>query len=438
MISTTQTKTEPQAPMKTFEDFESGVRSYVRAFPTVFTRASGSRMTDESGREFLDFFSGAGALNYGHNDPHLTQSLIEYIASDGITHSLDMATEAKRAFIDRFQRAILEPRGLRYRYLFPGPTGTNAVEAAMKIARKATGRRRVLGFRGGFHGMTLGALAITSNPMKRNGAGLPLDHAELLPFDGESEDGLESIEFLRREFTRTRGCDEFPAAVVLETVQCEGGVRVAGERWLKGVEQTCREFGVLLVVDDIQAGCGRTGRFFSFEGAGIVPDIVCLSKSLSGLGLPLALVLLREELDVFEPGEHNGTFRGHNPAFVTAHAALRHWENPNFECEIESKGERLEEGLREIIERFPDTPATLRGRGMVRGLAFEDPELAGAISENCFENGLVIETAGHGDEVLKFLPALTIDDATLDEGIDRVARSVEFVVGERAREYVTA
>lgn len=418
--------------IETFDRLESEVRSYVRAFPTVFERAKGSRMIDERGRTFLDFFSGAGALNYGHNAPRLKRRLVEYLEGDGITHSLDMATTAKRAFIERFQRVILEPRGLDYKFLFPGPTGTNAVEAALKLARKATGRTPVYAFRGGFHGMTLGALAITSNRMKRAGAGQPLPHARLLPYDGESEGGLDSLAALRRALSLDAERGSLPAAVVLETVQCEGGVRVAGASWLRGVERVCRAHGVLLIVDDIQAGCGRTGRFFSFEEAGLHPDIVCLSKSLSGMGLPLSLVLLRRPLDVFRPGEHNGTFRGHNPAFVTATAALGYWEDAKLERSIARRSGRLRARLEAMLARFPEVEAELRGRGLVQGIAFRRPELAGLVSRACFERGLVIETAGHRDEVLKFLPALTITEEALDEGLGIVEQSLAAVLSTGA------
>lgn len=426
--------TEPD-PMQTFERHESEVRSYIRAFPTVFARARGSRLYDEDERAYLDFFSGAGALNYGHNHPELKQSLLEYLSGDGITHSLDMATRAKRDFIERFQSVVLAPRDLEYKFLFPGPTGTNAVEAALKLARKATGRSRVFAFEGGFHGMTLGSLAITSNPMKRGGAGHPLDHTRLLPFDGDRRDGLDSLAYLRRELGRAAERGEAPAAVVLETVQCEGGVRVAGADWLRGVEAECREHGVLLVVDDIQAGCGRTGRFFSFEESGVRPDLICLSKSLSGLGIPLALVLLREELDVFSPGEHNGTFRGHNLAFVTATKALDFWADPSFQDGLARKAKGLRDRLEEIAGACDDGAAHVRGRGLIQGIVFEDPALAGAISRACFDRGVVIETAGHDDEVLKLLPALTMDQRTLEEGLNIVEESVHAVVAERHREH---
>ncbi|MEZ6018371.1 MAG: diaminobutyrate--2-oxoglutarate transaminase [Planctomycetota bacterium] len=421
-------------PLHVFNEYESEVRTYVRSFPAVFDRARGSRLYDEDGNAYLDFFSGAGALNYGHNHPKLKQGLMEYLGGDGITHSLDMATRAKRGFIERFQSVVLEPRGLDYKLLFPGPTGTNAVEAALKLARKATGRSTVFAFRGGFHGMTLGALAITSNQMKRDGAGQPLDHTRLLPFDGQTQDGLDSLAFLRRELERAARQRTLPAGVVLETVQCEGGVRVASADWLRGVEQACRAHGVLLVIDDIQAGCGRTGSFFSFEGAGLEPDIVCLSKSLSGLGIPLALVLLREELDVFSPGEHNGTFRGHNLAFVTATRALEFWAEAGFEREIQAKATLLRERLEALSASHEDIAMTVRGRGLVQGIAFEDATLASAVSRACFERHLVIETAGHADQVLKFLPALTMDVASLEEGVEIVAESLRAVVADRTPE----
>lgn len=305
-----------------FEHLESEVRSYCRNWPTVFDRAEGSFMYDEDGRGYLDFFAGAGALNYGHNHPDLRRPLIEYLESGAVVHSLDMYTKAKRTFLARFRDLILEPRRLDYRVQFPGPTGTNSVETALKLARKVTGRENVISFTNAFHGMTLGALAVTGNSMKRGGAGVPLSHATPVPyddyFDGETPDFL----WLERVLTDSGSGIEYPAAVIVETVQGEGGLNAGRATWLRELRELCTRHGMLLIVDDVQAGCGRTGTFFSFEEAGIVPDIVCLSKSVSGYGLPMALTLFRPELDVWEPGEHNGTFRGHNPAFVTGAAAL--------------------------------------------------------------------------------------------------------------------
>ena len=261
-----------------------------------------------------------------------------------------------------------------------------------------------------------------------------MNHARLLPFEGDREDGLDSLAYITRELSLAASRDELPAALVLETVQCEGGVRVASDDWLRSVEQLCREHGVLFIVDDIQAGCGRSGRFFSFEEAGLKPDIVCLSKSLSGLGMPFALVLLREELDVFRPGEHNGTFRGFNPSFITATAALEYWVDRDFQDSIDRKARVLRGRLEEMQREHGDLGIELRGRGMVQGILFEDESIAGEVSKQCFERNLVVETAGHEDEVLKFLPALTIEERALEQGLDIVAESIREVARVRLAE----
>jgi diaminobutyrate-2-oxoglutarate transaminase len=411
--------------MHAFEALESRVRSYCRTFPTVFARASGSVLTDERGREYIDFFAGAGTLNYGHNPPFLKEKLIEYLRRDGVLHALDMATEAKREFLCRFAEVVLRPRGLTYRVQFPGPTGTNAVEAALKLARKATGRRTVAFFANAFHGMTLGSLAVTGNRAKRAGAGVPLEHTVSLPFDGDLGPGLDTLDYLERLLANSGSGTELPAAVIVETVQAEGGVKVASTEWLRGLRELTRRHGILLIVDDIQVGCGRTGPFFSFEPAGIEPDIVCLSKSISGIGLPLSLVLMRPEADVWEPGEHNGTFRGNNLAFVTAAEALILWRDDTFSLQVGEKGARTRRRMEEIAARRPAARATVRGRGLILGMAMGVPGLAGRVSRAAFERGLVIETAGPADEVLKVLPPLTTPQAQLDGGLDIVEEALD-------------
>ena len=325
--------------MNTFEQYESEVRGYCRSFPAMFTSAKGAWMIDAEGRRYLDFFCGAGVLNYGHNPDRIKQALLAYLMRDGITHSLDMYTEAKQGFIERFNEVILQPRGLRYKFQFPGPTGTNAVEAALKLARKVTGREQVVGFTNAFHGMTLGALAVTGNGFKRAGAGVPLGHTASVPFDGYLGEGTDTLDYFEALLKDEGSGMDKPAAVIVETVQAEGGVNVASIEWLQRLRRVTEEHGVLLIVDDIQVGCGRTGTFFSFEDAGIVPDIVTLSKSLSGYGLPLALVLIKPELDQWAPGEHNGTFRGQNPSFVTATAALNFWTDNTLEKQVLRKGD---------------------------------------------------------------------------------------------------
>jgi diaminobutyrate-2-oxoglutarate transaminase len=408
--------------LQTFERHESNVRGYCRAFPTVFTTAKGACLFDERGRRYIDFFAGAGALNYGHNHPALKEALLAYLLSDGVVHSLDMATSAKRALLDTFQSVILAPRAMNYKIQFPGPTGTNAVEAALKLARKFTGRQTVVSFTNGFHGMTLGSLALTGNQGKRAGAGVPLNHVTLMPFDGYLGPNADSLRYFETLLADASSGMDLPAAVIVETIQAEGGVNVASDGWLRRLRALTERNGILLIVDDIQVGCGRTGPFFSFERSGIKPDIVCLSKSLSGYGLPLAIVLLDPDIDCWDPGEHNGTFRGHNPAFVTATAALEFWRDDTLSRRVTELGKRIEKRFASMIARHPGE-LEQRGRGLIRGLvcAHGAAPLAARLS---FERGLIIETAGADDQVLKVLPPLLISDVELDSGLDIVEDSV--------------
>jgi len=415
--------------MEIFDRLESEVRSYCRNWPVVFNEARGSYIYDESGRAYLDFFAGAGSLNYGHNNPELKTRLIDYIVSDSVVHSLDAYSAAKREFLAAFEEILLAPRRLDYKVQFPGPAGNNAVEAALKLARKYTGRETVISFTNGFHGMTLGALAVTGNSMKRGGAGVPLSHTATMPFDNYLDGQTPDFLWLRTLLEDSGSGLDKPAAVIVETVQGEGGINAASAEWLRGLEVLCREYGILLIVDDIQMGCGRTGPFFSFEEAGITPDIVTLSKSISGYGLPLALTLFRRELDVWEPGEHNGTFRGFNPAFATGAAALRaFWTDDELEKSTLAKGEMIASRLTDIAEDAAEAGAHVRGRGMARGLAFERPGAAKAVAAEAFKRGLLLETSGPEDEVAKLLPPLTTATEDLERGLDIIAESTRAAV----------
>ncbi|MCW2902520.1 MAG: aminotransferase [Streptosporangiaceae bacterium] len=407
-----------------FQRFESEVRSYCRNWPTVFKTARGSHIYNEDGRKFLDFFAGAGSLNYGHNHPKLKAALLDYLAADSIVQSLDMYTSSKRTFIEAIQEVILEPRGLDYKIQFTGPTGTNAVEAALKLARKYTRRETIVSFTNAFHGMSLGSLAVTGNSMKRSGAGVPLGNVATMPYDNYLDGRSPDFLLFERMLDDSGSGLDLPAAVIVETVQGEGGLHPASAQWMRGLADVCKRHDMLLIVDDIQMGCGRTGPFFSFEQAGITPDIVCLSKSLSGYGLPLSLALLRPELDVWEPGEHNGTFRGSNPAFVTATAALDFWTGDGLEKDTTRKGEQVQQALNRIAAAHSDVVAEVRGRGMAWGLAFEESTLAPAVCEAAFERGLLMETSGPESEVAKLLPALTITDTELTEGLEILTESV--------------
>ena len=423
--------------MKTFEKHESNVRGYIRNFPTVFAKAKDAKLTDKDGTQYIDFFAGAGVLNYGHNNAELKEAVMDYMAQDGIIHGLDMGTEAKETFLKTFHEVILKPRGMDYKIQFPGPTGTNAVESALKLARKVTGRTNVVSFTNAFHGMTAGALALTGNASKRAGAGMPLNNVTTMPFDGYMGKDVDTLDYFEKTLTDAGSGIDKPAAVIVETVQGEGGINLAGWQWLRRLRAICTQYDILMIVDDIQMGCGRTGPFFSFEPAAVKPDLICLSKAISGLGLPMALVLIRPDLDIWKPGEHNGTFRGNNLAFVSAAKALDYWRDGALEEDVAIKGRRIRERLSEIVDAHPEANLRVRGRGMIQGLVSEEKGLAADICQEAFENGLVMETAGVDDQVAKVMPPLTIDDLTLDKGLDTLVEAAARVIKKRASENAT-
>jgi len=414
--------------MKIFDEIESEVQSYARSFPRVFNRTKGELMWDSDGQEYLDFLAGAGTLNYGHNNELFKAPLLQYIEDDGITHGLDMHTKAKGEFLQAFNDNILKPRSMEYIMQFTGPTGTNAVEAAMKIARNVTGQQNIVTFTNGFHGVSLGSLAATGNSHHRDAAGVSLTGTHRMPYDGYLGDDIDTTEYLDKVLSDSSSGINSPAAVIVETVQGEGGINVASIEWLKNLQAVCRKHKILLIVDDIQAGCGRTGSFFSFEEAGIEPDIITLSKSLSGYGLPLAVVLMKPELDQWKPGEHNGTFRGNNLAFITARSAIEHyWKDNRFADETKRKGQYISARLEKIVNQYGEGNFSARGRGMFQGINCVNGEIAGEITRRAFKKGLIIETSGADDHVVKFLCALIISDENLKKGIDIVEESIREV-----------
>jgi diaminobutyrate-2-oxoglutarate transaminase len=403
--------------MTIYKRRESEARSYCRSFPTSFTKAKGSELWDADGTRYIDFLAGCSSLNYGHNDPDMQTALIEHIQADGITHGLDMHSDAKEAFLTAFEDIILKPRNMDYKVMMTGPTGTNAVEAAMKLARKITGRRNIVAFTNGFHGMTMGALSCTGNAGKRAGAGTPLCGTTHMPFEGAFGPDVDSLSLIEQMLGNPSSGVDAPAAFIIEPVQGEGGLNAASTEFMQGVARLAKEHGAMLIVDDIQAGCGRTGTFFSFEEMGIEPDMIPMAKSFSGMGLPFAALLLKPEHDIWKPAEHNGTFRGNTHAFVTARVALeKFWKEDAFQKELAEKSVQLTSGLQAVADEIEG--ASLKGRGLMQGVDVGGGELAGDICARCFEKGLIIETSGAHDEVVKVLAPLTTSPELLREGLD--------------------
>lgn len=400
-----------------FERRESEARSYCRGMPATFATASGSEITDDTGKTYIDFLAGCSSLNYGHNDADMKAALIEHISNDGIAHGLDLHTNTKAAFLEAFEEHILEPRGMDHRVMFTGPTGANAVEAAMKIARKVTGRTNIIAFTNGFHGVTIGALSATGNGYHRGGAGMELNGVTRMPFDGFFPGEMDTAEFLDAMLKDKSGGVDAPAAILLETVQGEGGLNAASPEWVKRIAELAKEHGALLIIDDIQAGCGRCGTFFSFEKMGVMPDIVTMAKSVSGFGLPMAMLLVRPEYDIFGPAEHNGTFRGNTHAFVTAKVAVeKFWSDNSFQKELSEKSQLIHDALADLAAMVPG--AYLKGRGLMQGVDVGTGDLAGEICSRAYEKGLIIETSGSEDQVIKVLAPLTTPKDTLRKGFN--------------------
>jgi len=407
--------------MDSIFDLESEVRKYCRDFPVVFTKAKGCELFDESGNRYLDFFSGAGALNYGHNNAIMTSKLIKYLRSNQIVHGLDFATTAKKDFLQKFNSIILAPKKMNYKFQFTGPTGSNAVEAALMLARKITKRKSVVYFNNSFHGFSLGALSVTSNSFYRRNVHIPKDDTIAIPFyDSQGIDSGDLLQNMIKKFTRS----EIPAAIIVETVQAEGGVNVASSSWLQNLQNIAKQFNIIFIVDDIQVGCGRTGTFFSFDDAGIKPDIICLSKSLSGYGIPFSMLLIKPEYDLWEPGEHGGTFRSNNLAFITGAAALDYWRTDDFSKSVKLKSKFIESRLREIVIRNPNVDMGLRGKGFIWGVELKSRTIAKKVCKAAFNNGLIVETVGCCGQVLKLIPPLIIDEVSLTLGLSVLEASI--------------
>lgn len=408
-----------------FDQYESNVRSYCRSFPTVFATAKGAVITDENGKSYVDFFAGSGALNFGHNPDFMIDRMIDHLKSGALIHGMDMFTPAKREFLEYFRENILAPRELDYKIQFAGPTGTNAVECAVKLARLNKNRQNVFALMGAFHGMTLGALSLTTDRCSRDGAGVAMGNVTHIPAPYMFPE-LDTLGYMERLLTDDHSGAEKPAAVVLETVQADGGIYVFDPEWLRGVRALCDRYDILMVVDDIQVGCARTGTFFSFERAGIVPDIVTLSKSIGGCGMPLSLVLMKPRLDIWEPGQHTGTFRGNQLSLVAGKAGLEYMVEHDLPGEVRRKGAIVEDFLKNEICPL-DGRLAYRGIGLLWGLdlaGLGGGDTAKRMVSLCFDNGLICERVGRDNSVLKLMPPLTIEDGLLLKGLGLLKKSL--------------
>jgi diaminobutyrate-2-oxoglutarate transaminase len=414
--------------LQAFDEYESNVRYYSRNWPALFATSSGSTIVDDHGTEYLDFFAGAGALSYGHNNPVLIEVAIEHLRAGKLLHSLDTFTHEKRRFLEAMHRVILAPRHMDMVIQTVGPTGATAVEAALQLARRISGGKAVVGFAGGYHGMTQRTSSISASLAGRK-ATEPASDFVALPFVKYTTDAALS---LLDHTLRSTVNGERIGAVIIEPTQGEGGARPFDPSFLKAIRDLSTELAIVVIADDIQAGVGRTGPFFSFEGSGLDPDIICISKSISGLGLPMAVNLVRRELDVWTPGEFTGTFRGNNLAFATSATMLEtYWSDESLEKRTEQRGVIVRNAITEISSNHGGANFVVNGNGLLCGLDVRETELATAIAKAAFDRRLIVETCGAGATTIKLLPPLVISDNELAEGLARLSDAVSFACRSR-------
>ncbi len=409
-----------------FDQLESNVRYYCRRWPTVFTSARGPLITDEHGTDYLDFFAGAGVLNYGHNNPLFVDLAIEHLRSGKLLHSLDTFTEQKRDFLNAVHAHLLAPRQLDMVVQTVGPTGAMAVEAALQLAYRVTGKHGVVGFAGGYHGMSLAAASVSESMAPRPSVS-HVGNFVALPFvEHLTDHDLTLLEETLRGTINGEGV----GAIVIEPTQGEGGCRPFDPAYLAAVRTLATHYDVLVIADEIQAGVGRTGPFFSHEGTGLDPDIITVSKSISGLGLPMAINLVRTSLDAWRPGEFSGTFRGNNLAFATSAAMLTtYWQDDAFQKNTERQGAIVRDALTSLVEEFGPGRFKVQANGMLAGLNTFDTPIAEAISQAAFARQLIVEVCGRGDTIVKLLPTLIMTDDQLHDGLGRLHAAVADVMG---------
>ncbi|HGY9625032.1 aspartate aminotransferase family protein [Pseudomonas juntendi] len=429
---------------------ESNARSYPRRIPLALKRARGIHVEDVEGRQFIDCLAGAGTLALGHNHPVVIEAIQQVLADELPLHTLDLTTPVKDRFVQDLFGLLPEALRRDAKIQFCGPTGTDAVEAALKLVRTATGRSTVLAFQGAYHGMSQGALSLMGSlgpkqplaALLGNGVQfMPYPYDYRCPFGLGGEAGVRAnLQYLENLLCDPEAGVALPAAVIVEVVQGEGGVIPADIQWLRGLRAITERAGVALIVDEIQSGFARTGRMFAFEHAGIVPDVVTLSKAIGG-SLPLAVVVYRDWLDTWRPGAHAGTFRGNQMAMAAGSAVMGYLVEHRLAEHAEAMGQRLRNHLLGLQQDYPQL-GDVRGRGLMLGVELVDPAgerdalghppasraLAPKVQRECLRRGLILELGGRHGAVVRFLPPLIISAEQVDDVAGRFAEAVRAAV----------
>lgn len=418
---------------------ESAARTYARSLPIVPVRARGLTIEGADGRRYLDCLSGAGTLALGHNHPVVLEAIRKVIDSGAPLHVLDLATPVKDAFTTELFATLPRQFADNARIQFCGPAGTDAVEAAFKLVRAATGRTGLLAFTGAYHGMTAGALAASGGAPEVQVTRLPFPQEYRCPLGVGGERGAEiAAHWTEHLLDDPKSGVPAPAGMIVEPVQGEGGVNPAPDGWLRRMREITAARGIPLIADEVQTGVGRTGAFWAVEHSGIVPDVMVLSKAIGG-SLPLAVIVYRSELDLWQPGAHAGTFRGNQLAMAAGAATLKYVRENDLAERAATLGARMLARLRALSDGHPSI-GDVRGRGLMIGMELVDPEatilsgpsdsrtapppdplLAAAVQQECLHRGLIVELGGRHSAVVRLLPPLTLTDEQATAVVDRLA-----------------
>lgn len=400
---------------------ESNARSYPRRLPMAIKEAKGVYVKDTNGNVYIDCLAGAGSLALGHNHPVVQEAIINTVKSDLPLLTLDITTPVKEEFVDEIFSCLPHEFSKDARIQFCSPSGSDAIEAATKLVKHATGRRTMMAFHGGYHGMTHGALSMMGNlGPKNNISGLMAD-VHFMPYSNYGNvDPQWNLNYIENVLTDPESGIVKPAGMLMEVVQGEGGVIPSDDEWLRQIRRVTKENDVPLMIDEVQTGMGRTGKIFAFEHSGIIPDVLVLSKAIGG-SLPLAVVIYNKSLDKWGPGSHAGTFRGNQMAMAAGVATIKYIKNNNLVEHVNNMGNKLRTHLEQVMSSS-NFISEVRGRGLMLGVQIVNKEnngkpygeLARIIQRECFERGLVIEVGGRDSGVVRFLPPLIINENQID------------------------
>ncbi|MFC3882130.1 aspartate aminotransferase family protein [Bacillus songklensis] len=444
MEAVVRTRSRNEALLIMQEKRESNARSYPRRLPLAIKRAEGIYITDMDGKQYIDCLAGAGTLALGHNHAVVREAIEDVLQSYLPLHTLDLTTPVKEAFIDELFDSLPRSFAEKAKIQFCGPTGGDAIEAALKLVKTATGNRAILSFQGGYHGSTHGTLSVsgTTSPKQKIHALVPDTHFLPYPYEyrcpfGIGKGGYRIIStYIENLLDDPESGIVTPAGVIVEAVQGEGGSVPAPVEWLKEIRRITKERNIPLIIDEVQTGIGRTGKMFAFEHAGIEPDVLVLSKAIGG-SLPLSVVLYDRRLDQWEPGAHIGTFRGNQMAMAAGRATLQFVKENQLPEHAHEMGVYLTEQL-ESIQKQVASIGEVRGRGLMMGIEIVNrtkqpnqigsypayPELAKKIQQECFKRGLILEVGGRFGTVIRLLPPLIISKEQIDEVLQRFHEAI--------------